>query len=548
MKNWYFMIFFLLCTLVLYPVSAFADPVVLYTDIISGPNTGGEDNKGIYLSIFGTGFETTQGSSTVKINNVEVGAYKYWGGAVYGLSHIQQITIQPGSSVTSGAIKVTVGGIDSNTDHSFTVRSGDIYFVDNVACDGTGTINDINDPFCYAESDVHDRGDFGAGDTIVVREGTYTETGNYDAWMTVKKSGTAADPIMILGYPGETPQVQLQHAKGTDKGVTCYSGCDGHLVVAGIDFDSNSGNDSVINDFRTTSRLVNNKIQNMDGRSSGSGGAAGSWTNSYILGNYFYNNGSTAASWSTAKLYHSIYISGGGHSDVEIAWNTININSGGNGIQIYTGSSGTFNNFSIHDNLIFTVGKSGIALGSTCTGDWEIYNNIIYDTDNRVEANEAALSLKGDANFSPNVYNNTIYDYGYNGVLVGTTKTDAEFKNNIIYATITAGVYLSGAASITVDSNLWYGDGTAPAQDSNAINSDPLFVNAGSADFHLLSNSPTIGKGITLNTVLRDFEGVSRPSKNRSNNDEGYELGAYEFDYNIRISSPKNLRIVSISP
>ena len=31
-------------------------PVVLYTDIASGPNSGGENNHGAYLSIFGNNF------------------------------------------------------------------------------------------------------------------------------------------------------------------------------------------------------------------------------------------------------------------------------------------------------------------------------------------------------------------------------------------------------------------------------------------------------------------------------------------------------------
>jgi len=49
-------------------------PVVLYTDIVSGPNTGGENGKGIYLSIFGKNFGGTGLGQSVKvyINNVEV--------------------------------------------------------------------------------------------------------------------------------------------------------------------------------------------------------------------------------------------------------------------------------------------------------------------------------------------------------------------------------------------------------------------------------------------------------------------------------------------
>ena len=42
-------------------------PVVLYTDITSGPNTGGENNKGIYLSVFGKNFGSGSLGTTVKV-------------------------------------------------------------------------------------------------------------------------------------------------------------------------------------------------------------------------------------------------------------------------------------------------------------------------------------------------------------------------------------------------------------------------------------------------------------------------------------------------
>jgi hypothetical protein len=37
-------------------------PVILYTDILSGPNTGGEDDLGCHLSIFGIGFPNEKGT------------------------------------------------------------------------------------------------------------------------------------------------------------------------------------------------------------------------------------------------------------------------------------------------------------------------------------------------------------------------------------------------------------------------------------------------------------------------------------------------------
>src|SRR6266571_2220850 len=69
-------LFFCLC---LAPSITLAAPVVFYTDIVSGPKTGGENNNGVYLSIFGKGFGTTRGTSTVKINGIDVAAYNQWG-------------------------------------------------------------------------------------------------------------------------------------------------------------------------------------------------------------------------------------------------------------------------------------------------------------------------------------------------------------------------------------------------------------------------------------------------------------------------------------
>ncbi len=38
------------------PLIAWAAPKVFYTDILTGPNSGGENNDGAYLTLFGSGF------------------------------------------------------------------------------------------------------------------------------------------------------------------------------------------------------------------------------------------------------------------------------------------------------------------------------------------------------------------------------------------------------------------------------------------------------------------------------------------------------------
>jgi hypothetical protein len=80
------------------------------------------------------------------------------------------------------------------------------------------------------------------------------------------------------------------------------------------------------------------------------------------------------------------------------------------------------------------------------------------------------------------------------------------------------------------------GVGTASASN---LTTDPSFVNAVAADFHLQSTSPAINTGMTLTTVTNDFDNVPRPQGNR------YDIGAYEFvSTPTRPVPPSGLRIV----
>ena len=95
-------------------------PLILYTDIISGPNSGGEGDNGIYLTIFGTHFGDTQGTSKVTINGKSVAQYILWTDTKIG--------VQVGR-VSTGPIVVSVGRVLSNSDKTFTVRPGRIFYI-----------------------------------------------------------------------------------------------------------------------------------------------------------------------------------------------------------------------------------------------------------------------------------------------------------------------------------------------------------------------------------------------------------------------------------
>jgi hypothetical protein len=58
---------------------------------------------------------------------------------------------------------------------------------------------------------------------------------------------------------------------------------------------------------------------------------------------------------------------------------------------------------------------------------------------------------------------------------------------------------------------------------NNLTDTNPLFVNPISGDFHLSPSSPAINAGVALSEVPTDFEGTSRPQGS------SYDIGADEY-------------------
>ena len=56
------------------------------------------------------------------------------------------------------------------------------------------------------------------------------------------------------------------------------------------------------------------------------------------------------------------------------------------------------------------------------------------------------------------------------------------------------------------------------------MNTNPLFVDAASNNYHLQASSAAIGAGVTLAAVPLDFDGLTRPQQNNA-----FDIGAFEF-------------------
>ena len=500
-------------------------PKIYYTDIVTGPNTGGENNLGAYLTLFGTGFGAAGVASQVTINNVPVAAVMQWTDT--------KLTVQPGPNVTSGVIGITVGtDTYSEPANSFTVVPGKIFFVALTGSDSSGQAGNISRPFRRINA-VFDSPRFGPGDHIVVRGGTWSDVyAQYGGFFSIHhKGGTASAPMVIMGYPTET--VLLNRTTQT-RGIHSYD-TPGHFVVANFHLNADGRGLGIgLAPGTSNVRVVNNELYGFFEDSGGSAVIAGSGKQLRILGNHVHDNGGS-------KLYHALYFdgrdtAGGGANDIEIAYNHIHHQTGGRGIQIY-GDTGTFiSNVRVHHNLIHDIALDGIILGRDSGTGFQVYNNVIYRTaDPSLRGPSKDIGISGGCiRFdSPNliaaVYNNTFADCAVDddpesaGIRFQKAM-QVTLVNNIISGKYYVNVG-SMPATFVSSHNLWFGKEAAPAWDTHSISANPRFVNPSTGDFRLRASSPAIDRGSpSVNDVVaNDFDGVARPQG------RAYDVGAFEF-------------------
>ncbi len=206
-------------------------PACLYQDVLSGPATGGEGGNGIYLSIFGKNFGSTQGTSTVTVNGKPVAQYLVWGSNNDVTGEHDQISVQiaSGTTGTGNIVVKTAGGSCSNL--TFTVRSGKIYFIgpnvdnsvpgsncttikssggtyaspwgltNNTSFPDTGTFTSYRTPYTYFRC-------ISGGDVLVFLNGVnyaYYDGTSWHTELLLSKTGTSSSSfITLMARPGAT--------------------------------------------------------------------------------------------------------------------------------------------------------------------------------------------------------------------------------------------------------------------------------------------------------------------------------------------------------
>ena len=566
-------------------------PLILYTDIQSGPNTGGENGNGIYLSIFGKNFGTSGLGTTTKvfINNAEVVRYISLG-ASRGRADIQQITVQIGALGnppvgTPLPIRVSTNGFDSNTDQTFTVNAGNIYFVSLAGNDATGAPGAISSPYrTVQKAAISNNGVVGcptasgnqtvatagvwglvqAGDFIVMRGGTWTDVARDAFFLRVQnKSGNAptgtagTGPITVMGYPTETVFINRTNSVANAPGGAFSSadsarqalGCGAWITLSNLKIESGFTDGTISTQAGASNpagshwRVVNNEMTMVSCQISTlcrAGGVTGSGLGNYWSGNYVHDVYDMPDA-STSFENHGFYIDGTG--SYEVAYNRIERIFGGNGIQTNANCGGacSIDNVSIHHNLIDGTGKHGINIADG-GANVRVFDNLVMNTD------VSGIRFNSDNLASGKIYHNTFYNTDrinqfsqVRSALMndGTlTATSLEIRNNIFVAG-NAGRYLEGgtigfgAVSATMSHNLWFNGAGSFSGSSNRVG-NPLFVSTtvGAENLRLQSTlSPAYCNGTSLvsSVVNNDVEIADASGAIPRPFGACFSIGAYEF-------------------
>ncbi|HLJ90395.1 MAG TPA: IPT/TIG domain-containing protein [Candidatus Angelobacter sp.] len=507
-------------------------PHIFYSDLESGPNTGGQNQKGAFVSIFGRGFGSTRGAATVSIGGGQADNYPVWTDS--------KIIFQLGAAARSGNIVVTLPNAGASNAIPFTVRAGAIYFVAPSGNDGNQ--GSFSSPW---KTIVKAKNSIAAGDIAYVLNGV-SQTGldDYNASLAVGSAGAQGRPKALVAYPGAS--VTIGSASGPEFGLRTPSISGGPFndwVLSG--FILRGGNESL--DLRLVSRwrVIGNDLSCPNGDGPSACFEAAASNNLKVLGNSIHDSGKQGGS----KLYHSLYFTTDSNH-LEVGWNVIANNHSCRGIQFHSSPDGAgsgFNQFDlvVHDNLIHGQVCDGINFATIdpSKGPVQAYNNVIYQVGLGPDppdggANYACISSPGITNSgSPGSgnadwFNNTLYDCGGRGgrssgaFNVSRGSPSVRLRNNLVY--LKAGQnYLEpeGSASLVSGSNnLWFGVGNGPSSLQGNLNRDPAFMNLGSLDFHLQKGSPAVHSG-TGTQASQDFDGVSRG--------EGYDIGAYAMQGSV---------------
>ena len=550
-------------------------PRIFFSDLESGPNTGGQNNRGAWVTIWGKGFGAERGRATVTIGGGPAAEYPIWTDT--------KITFQLGQAAKTGDIVVSIraeagkagsagqSGSDASSKNNgggsllsngipFVVRPGKIYFV---AVNGSDRRNgSFLSPW---KSIVQAKNRMSVGDVVYIRDGVaQISEDNYTAYLSMdhaggSNSGRTDAPKALVAYPGARVTIGREH--GLDYGIRTpnIAAREDWWVISQLHI---VGGRQAIDIGGTGWKIVGNDIECPGGDGQVGCVEASGASQVKFYGNEVHNAGAPPEA---SKFYHAVYFSTDSNH-IDVGWNHIHDNFTCRAVQFHSsplcrpgcGASDETGldqyDLHVHDNLIHGDSCNGINFATVdpSKGPVEAYNNVIYHVgvaDPKDGGGAfSCIYVAGITNHGKpgagtvEVFNNTLYDCGANHSrnsdgsrgafsVGGGAGLTLRLRNNIVYQ-LPGEVYLDGSkGQISGERNLWFGAGNSPGQTQGNVSGDPLFVNLGKLDCHLRNGSPAIDAGAAVLPAnpfvpgdgrATDKDGVPRPQG------KAFDLGAYE--------------------
>ncbi|MBI5255262.1 MAG: hypothetical protein HY855_02080 [Burkholderiales bacterium] len=440
---------------------ATAQPVLNFSDLISGPDTGLGDGQGsgVIVTVWGQHLGEQQGNSRIEYCDSAAvcrpGHVYYWKNAdgrlpggpanLFDSHRMQEIAFSvPDSAAGAGQIRVTVGGVASTL--PFTVRPGAIFHVKSTGSDTAGNGSWAR-PWATVTRAVGTGGLAPAGSTVYVHDvnsGSAT-TGRGIYFRNAAASSTLAAQFAVTAYPNHQPSttgyigVATYRTQGfvASKLRVLSANCDEVANGQRINCSAPSTNGStagvVTNAF---GRTVANYLSEPPGRCSSaqSGAIAGSSqfenqvSGHMILGNEIHAYGCQG----TSKFHHTTYLTvrdGAGEvvQPWEWGWNYLHGNHAKNGIHNYDTGANCGNlagPLRIHHNVVVDQGGAGITVQSGCgwSMDAHVFNNVLInvglpaawngiDPGTADSADTAGISIDGGLLGTMFIHHNTVHTW-----------------------------------------------------------------------------------------------------------------------------------------
>jgi parallel beta-helix repeat protein len=401
-----------------------------------------------------TGFEAPAAMAASVGDTVETGSCTVIASAVSSIGLTGTPVVSTPNTVTVTGLSATggIGSVDAS-EHIYVATTGNDTTGTGRSAAPYRTLNKAYD-MCVA------------GNTIIVRDGTYTE----DLYM-IGTAGTATNRITVRA-----------ENKWGAKIIGYISPREDYITVKWFDLTNPSGSQGIEIDGGDNCYIIENYVHDIPGGVPAFGGAGihdYQCTGTIIEGNLVARIDNNYSS--PAYLTHGIYIEG---TNVIVRNNVVH-NCQGQGIHVWHEATAV----TITHNTLFRNKAGGIMNGGTGAGGAV--------NDNSIVANNIVVY---NGQFSGTIQGMGVMEDGVTGL-------NNIYANNLVFGNTRGEYDLQNGLTPTGN-----------------VNADPVFVNYqtdGSGDYNLQATSPAIGAASATYAAATDFAGNPRTST--------YDIGAYEL-------------------